>query len=468
MDDLPELPFEKVLSYLSLDDRLKTRAVAKRWYHKINSFKVKSLCYSSRPSDFISGKSRWVSGAFAQNFISSSRFATFFDTFGQTILSSLKRLRLCDLHLNERDRAAFARTLNSFSQLEELDIIRAKFDPHQEFSLNLPMLTSLHFEGVNGIEKLTLEAPKLREVKIQNCFTNGSFLRAEFVHGELVERLLIEQFQFTEVKKLKNLQFLYIENLPEIDSTFLSSLQQLKEIHMNDSRNVSELFEQKQRSGRADLKIYFYGLLLNGPHDPAINTLQYSSSRYLSREWLVCLTQNRSRLANQIPFHGSFICWTIEGVAPEVDILKRFTDLNKLIVKRPVQDIERFLDLLKNCENIVQLWVVCDQPQDLFDRLPEHSAVQKLTLTCPPPDLAFLFRLKHLIRLCVHWPIDIETVRRAFEELPALSWFIFRYGQKQASIEIVQSKQFWVKVDDDEDKIVSDLNAAMEIVENSN
>ena len=37
MDDLPELPFEKVLSYLSLGDLIKSRAVSRRWYHKIDS-----------------------------------------------------------------------------------------------------------------------------------------------------------------------------------------------------------------------------------------------------------------------------------------------------------------------------------------------------------------------------------------------------------------------------------------------
>ena len=46
MDDLPELPFEQVLGYLILEDLLKTRAVSRRWYQKINSFRVKSLCYS--------------------------------------------------------------------------------------------------------------------------------------------------------------------------------------------------------------------------------------------------------------------------------------------------------------------------------------------------------------------------------------------------------------------------------------
>ena len=113
--DLPELPLEKMLSYLSLEDLIKSRAVSRRWHKTIDSFKVKSLCYSSHPSGFIFGKSRLVSGAFARNFISSTRFASFFNTFGQTILSNLKHLRLCDLHLGEENEKAFFQVLNSVS-----------------------------------------------------------------------------------------------------------------------------------------------------------------------------------------------------------------------------------------------------------------------------------------------------------------------------------------------------------------
>ena len=463
MDDLPELPFEKVLSYLSLEDRLKARAVSWRWYHKINCFRVKSLCYSRHPIGRILGKSRWVIGSFAQNFISSSRFASFFDTFGQTILSSLKHLRLCDLDLNKEDPTAFARTLNSFSHLEELDIIRAKFDSYQKFNLNLPMLTRFQLEGVHGtpLLELTLEAPRLREIKILDCFSYLSHLRVGIVHGESVERLLLDRFEYTDVKKLKNLKALYIRN---IFSTSLSSLQQLKEIHTHDPNDVSELFEQKQRSGRADLKIYFRGLLLNRPDDPAIDVRRDSF-----RNWLVCLAENRSRLADEIPFYSYFSYSHIERVASglEVDLLKRFTNLNHVTIDRPLQDTQRFLDFLKNCENISELWFECDQLHDLFDRLPEHCAVQKLILHRAPSDLAFLFRLKHLIELKLHWSINSETIRRALEELPVLSSFEFAYDHKMVSIRIRHPKQFHVRINYRYGHMAAtkyNLNAAIEFI----
>ena len=462
MDELPDLPFKQVLSYLNLWDRLKARAVSRRWYHQINSFRVKRIYYSQYPIGYIKRNIRWVSGAFAENLIASTRFATFFDTFGHTILSSLKHLRLCGLRMS--DPTAFARTLNSFCKLERLEIISVRLDQQDGFNLNLPMLTSLQLEAVWGIQKLILDTPRLREIKIVNC----SHLRVEIVQGESVERLLVDGWEYTEVSNLKNLQYLYVQYHQDIDPTFLSSLQHLKEFHTDDPGNVSELFEQKRRSGRADLKIYHFGLLLNHPDDPTRNALRFFTD-YLVRELFVCLAENRSRLADQIPFHSFLTYSAIEDVAPglEVDIVKRYTDLYHITVNHPVQDIQRFLDLLKNLKNISSLDFLCDQPQDLFDRLPEHCAVQRLSLYYPSSDLGFLFRLKRLIHLDIAiWPIHSETVRRALEELPDLSSFLFKYDQEIASIKISQSKLFKVLVGWKE-KTVSDLNSAIEFITGS-
>ena len=470
MDELPELPFEHVLSYLSLQERIKVRAVSRTWYHRINSFRVKSLYYSQCPIGRLIRESRWVRGEFSQNFISSTRFATFFDTFGQTILSSLKHLRLCDLYMDEGDRVAFARILNAFGQLEQLDIIRARLNQQDVF--NLPMLTSLQLKKVYEIKKLTLEAPRLREVKILGCYPED--MKLEIVHGESVERLLVDRLKFTNVNKLKNLRYLClnpkkIENsfnpLPRIDPSLLSSVQQLKEIHTNDPGSVSELFEQKQLYDRSDLKIYSWGLLLNGSDDPAINALRNSDRYYLSGELLVCLAENPSRLADEIPFYKDLDYSIIEDVDSDlvVDLLKRCTELKKVTVNLPVQAIQHFLNLLKNFVNIVELTFYGDQPQDLFDRLPEHCAVERLFINRQPFDLRFLSRLKHLILLDIKWPIDRETFRRAFEEHPALSSFRFIYGYKVFSIEIGQSKQFQVKIGG-QITILSDLNAAIEFI----
>ena len=464
MDELPELPFEQVLSYLSLEDRLKARAVSRRWYHKNNSFKVQTLCYSKYPMDTLLIGCWGINGAFAENFISSTRFTTFFDTFGQTIFSSLKHLRLYDIDLRGNE-TALTRTLNLFGQLEQLDIMRIELNWQEVFKLNLPMLTSLQLEEVNGIEKLVLEAPSLRDVKILDCYETD-LERLEIVHGESVERLLVDLLECIDPtnQHLMN-QSLYVDQLLSADSTFLSILPQLKEFHTNDCYSVLglfKLFQQKHQSGRADLKIYLRGLLLNDPYDPAINALR-DSSRCLRGKSFACLAENRSRLADQIPFYRELDYSSIEGVAPglEVNIVKRCIELSQVSVDDRVEDIERFLDLLKNCENISKLSFSCDQPWNLFDLLPEHCAVRNLIFNRLPADLDFLFRLKHLILLDIRWPIDSETVRRAFEELPVLSCFSFEFDQKRVSIH--HPKLFEISFDSNM-LTFSDLNAAIEFI----
>ena len=423
MDDLPELPFEQVLSYLSLEDRLKSRAVSRRWNWKINSFRVKSLCFSSRPKDFIEGKSRWVRGAFVQNFINSTRFASFFNAFGQSILSNLKHLRLYGLHLNDEDRAAFAPTLNAFAQLEELNIIRfvdASFNWNlMKLELSLPMLTSIQLEVVRGIKQLTLDSPRLQKVKLLYC----SQLRLDLVHAEPVEWFMTGRSAVTTVKEMKSLKVLYADSYP-IDSTLLSGLKQLREIHLSDRKDVSKLFEQKQRHARADLKIYLCGLLLSGPDDPAINTLQND----FNKDTVDCLAKNPSRLADERPLCHTLYYTAIERVAPELQasLMKRFTDLEEIIVDEPVQDVQRFLDILKNLDSIVRLHFQCDQPQDLFDRLPEHCAVQDLKIFGNKHlDVRFLFRLNHLILLYVDCWIDAGSIRKVHEENKFLLSFGF-------------------------------------------
>ena len=434
IDDLPVLPFEKVLSYLNLGDRLKARAVSQGWRKKFDSYPVKSLCYAERPLDFIYEKRRMVSGAYA--FISSTKFDSFFSNFGQSILSNLKRLRFCSLGLDEPNAAAFASTINSFGQLEELSIIRFKprDSPSMQFELNLPMLTSFQLERADAIKELTLDAPRLREVKLAMSWS----LNLVIVRGESVERLLTDRLRYTEVENLKNLQQIYTADLEAIDSTFLSGLNQLKEVHTMNRDDIAELFEQKQLYGRTDLKIYLCGFLLNGPDDPAISSLSAGSDERL----LVQLAQeNPSRLAAKIPFFRYLHYSAIEGVHPEVaiDFVNRCTDLSLVIVDRPVQDIERFLDVLKNCENIVVLSFRCDQPQDLFDRLPDHSALQSIAIdSAVSPNLEFLRRLKDLIDLDVSFSIDAELIRNLFQELPYLSDFGFMWNNQDASIDVIR------------------------------
>ena len=438
-DDVPLVPLCKILRYLDIKDLFRMRAVSRKYKFIIeNEIEVQTLCYSNRQRiEHIPRWGRWVSGAFAQNFVGSPQFAApFFNKtlLCQKILSTLKHLRLIKVEETEKEnKTNFAYIFNSLNQLKQLDIILATCNQLQEFRLNLPMLTGLKFDHVSGIEKLTLDTPKLREVQLVEC----AHLKVKFISGESIERLLVDCWEYTEVKKLSNLQCLYVRHLLNLNPTLLSSLQQLKEIHTHSKKNISELFEQKEKFGRTDLKIYLGGWLLDGLSDPAIDAFD---AYHLPPKWLVCFAENPSRLADQIPFYLSLPFSDIEHIAPDlqINILKRFTGLHDILVDLPVQNVQSFLSVPENFKNIIDLKLISRQPQPLYDQLPKHStAVKWLEINNPFTDLAFLFRLKHLKHLEINWPINGEVVRKVLEELPVLTYFWFMFiDLEEASIRI--------------------------------
>ena len=448
MEDLPDVPLKQMLSYLSLGDLIKARIVSRRWYVIINSFRVKRLCYSENMGEF----SRPIGRTFAKSFIISPRFASFFGTFGPSIISNVKHLHLRDLTFNQNNRRAFARTISSFGQLKELAIIKSHGDSNLGIylALNLPVLTSIHLEDLHGINRLSLKAPALKNVKV------SSFSILNFAHPESIERLVTYRINPT-MSQLKNLKHLHCRD--EIDSPFLSDLKQLKEVHLFSSLSIPEVFEEKRRLGLIDLKIYLRGLLLNGPNDPVIDSFD-DFNEYFGR-----LAENPSRLADEILFQDRLDYTAVESFAPElaINVLSRFTDLKELTVKQPVHDIQRFLDVIKNFDNL-KLHLACGQMQDLLDQLPTYCDVQVLTIWTAPSDLGFLFNMKQLTHIFLKFSIDIESIREVLNKLQFLSRFEFWYYGEGFRIRTDQLKRFYVWSGNSFKKwtLCSDSNAVVE------
>ena len=166
MNDLPDLAFEKVLACLDLKEMIMARAVSKRFYFKIDQFRVNSLCYSEMDScGFIKNQHRLIVGEFAKNFIGSPEFESFFANFGRSILSNLRHLRVCDLNLKDKALEFFG-IVNSFKKLESLiltEVFGNKFMLGSDLKLNLPNLRTIRFDHTNRFV-LTLDAPKLTTI----------------------------------------------------------------------------------------------------------------------------------------------------------------------------------------------------------------------------------------------------------------------------------------------------------------
>lgn len=114
----------------------------------------------------------------------------------------MKHLRLCDVILDLDDQRAFTRTLKSLKQLEEQDIIHAESVWEREFTLNLPVLTSIRLEDLDGIERLALDTPRLKKAR----FVARSFSpKLDIVDGKSIESLIISDLANLAPKAMKKL-----------------------------------------------------------------------------------------------------------------------------------------------------------------------------------------------------------------------------------------------------------------------
>ena len=465
MEHLPFEMFRRIVVDLNLEEVIRLRAVSRQWCFYVDHFTVTTLCLSDKARGHIFGKQRLISGKFEQNFIKlkPSKLQPFFDCFGRSIFVNLKHLRVCGLSINHRT-AAFAQILNSFGQLQSLSLINVtspfgKKESAANFKLNLANLRSIEFEKSNGIRELTLDAPALSKIKHWNYGLRTS-LKLKLVHAESVEWLVTDCESILEVAKLKNLQYLYSVFSLTIGPTFLSSLEKLKEIHL-DLYQPAELYGQIQKYGRTDLKIYRFGFLVDCPNDP----IKYCHFEYFNKFAIDCYVHNFSRLADEILYYMWWDYEAIEESFPEgrVNIWSRFVRMNDVRVSRRVQNVQKFLNFLKSFDNIEALRFSSKQPQDLFNQLPDYCSVQKLRIVGMPEDFDFLFKLHHLIELSLIWcKIDDEFIRRIFGELKFLMFFDFHFNGRRASISL-QSKLFRTQVKGKSDSF-DDLNDAIQFI----
>ena len=477
MENLSELAFEQILNHLSLEDRLKSRGVSRRWYHTINSFRVNTLCYSDRPLGFIVGNRRLADGAFTHNFINAPRFERFVQTIGPTLLSNLKRLRFCDLRFTIKKRGpSLVSTLNSFVQLEELSLTGLQLDVvcslRKQLELNLPMLQTIQLKRLSGIDKITLDTPRLWKIELVEI----PFVDLDIVHYDSVERLIIEYpkyshhlpFYYKRMNELKNLKILYYSSEyynSQINSMYLPSLislNNLQEIHLNNRQMTFWFLEEKLLHNRPYLKVYCNGVLLDGDA-PSVMCAKMTVN---PDEYFGSLLENQSRLADEIPFCKYLHYTGIEFIDSEatISIANRLSNLEKVLVKGPVENTEHFLNFLKNFDKVASLEFLGPQPQDLFDRLP--NSLQSLTIHSRPSNLRFLLKLNRLVRLHLDCPVDAEFIWDVSLSLEYLSRFKFEYNEEKVTIEINRHKTRFLVSIGGYGACVSDLNAAIQLIKN--
>lgn len=456
MDNLPWLPLAKILSYLSLDDRIKYRAVSQSWRDCIDNFKETSLCFSELKRGHLFEKRRLVNDKFDRAFIASTKFESFFSNFAKSIFSHLKNLRICRLTL--KVSLPLFQIINSFGKLEELNLINLRLGP-VEPQLELPNLRRIWIENLNGIGKLILDASKLQRIDLWDC----GALRLEIINGESVESIIATSTTYLDVEKFKNLKYLYCFRLEPINDKFLSNLDELEELHFNSGLSI-KLLNQKRRY-QPSLKLYYRGLLLDlRNHLDELNAVQaenlgqndkYNYYRFPPKEQIDCYIENQPRLADQILINYSR-CMDYSVIEQTIsktptDFWQRFVGLRDIRVYGLIhpKGIQQFLRFLKSLENISKLDFKSCRTQLLFDQLPEHCAgLQKLAIRSEVSNLRFLFKLKHLIDISLRNQIDEAFLRKVFNKFEFVLSFEFfnRFDSQAKLVKQPNSDQFEVSI----------------------
>ena len=199
-----------------------------------------------------------------------------------SFLIRLKQLRICDPTLkHDSDHNVDApllddvKFLNRFVNLEILEISRMLF--HEDYTLSLPNLKCLaiHHPGSD----LIVNCPKLTSFQTKERL-NCRYGSIQFLFPETITHVYLNSYDIG-FEVCKNLQHLslsssYFSNESEtpeyMHSTkqLLNSFPKLTEISLRpgtdyttNQKSFLELLKAKQQLGRIDLKLIFYGILLN-------------------------------------------------------------------------------------------------------------------------------------------------------------------------------------------------------------
>ena len=460
MDNLNWPSLEKVLRYLTLEEVLELRTVSKGWRAWVDNFRADSLCYSAQKRGHIYGKHRLISGKFDRNFIGSTKFESFFGIFAKSIFSDLKHLRICNLAM--QSGSPLVQALNNFRKLKELDLINLRLGASADrLQLNLPELQSIRIEDLSGIDELTVDAPQLSTIKLWICPLRSTFRRLNIIHVESVQHVVAYSMRHLDVSKFENLQDISWSDYRSAEC--LWDLKKLKEIHLTGGslKEVFDLQEKYWEEHHLYLMVYFCGLQVDYHYrDMDRLTCKDSGDYFPSNSWIShvyrCVHSDKDpqKLADEfrVRYQSPMDYSKIEETVPmmPVDFWKRFANLNEIVVSEPIElkKVGRFLQFLENLESVTSLRFESRQPQDLYDRLPEHCAIQGLQISVARNlNSGFLCRLKHLINASVVYRVSGDIILRVFKELQFIRSFTF-INRVGSSVEICldESRRFVISV----------------------
>ena len=290
MEDLPDEVLLMILSeYLPVSDLVKCRLLSKRFNFLVDNFvKLKRLEFDyygrffnttqTCQLSYVTDKQKAAEPTNVNQLVICN-FPVFYlprHSSFQLLCSNLKSLTLT---VNFKLTILNMAELNGLVKLEQLFIYKLFIlDTYPRPALDLPNLKLLSIQSVRflqyreagRIQKLVVRS-KIKQLFYQADFEGSSL---ELKHPDHVSLLKIANLK-ENLSSFKNLRVLHCKSISEPNANILELLPNLEEISLqaycpeeeHTRRTVSQLMSQRAALNRHQLKIYYFGVLLNKPYE---------------------------------------------------------------------------------------------------------------------------------------------------------------------------------------------------------
>ena len=283
----------------------------------------------------------------------------------QLLCSSLRCLKFMPiLQLTDSNMS----TLNELSRLEELIITRPHIPPNQSPVLDLPNLKLLVMHWFDYAtdpksSKLVINS-KIKNFVYEDVHFNFPF---QFNHPKHVEFLSVRSLEIEDLSIFQNLRVLCFHSISESNLNVVDVLPTLEAISLQDyqykageaEKVANHLMRRRRVLGRENLKIYYFGILLNRPF------AEYGIQRTTSASLATLHLEHYDQLAERFPYieqidytqfadrlealtAGKRIPLDLQGLP--INFFRRMNIRSILITE--IHNSDRFVSFLKQCKYV--------------------------------------------------------------------------------------------------------------------
>lgn len=356
----------------------------------------------------------------------------------QSIFSKLKRLSIFGELLNAESYDIT--DLKSFACLEHLELYNLKLK-QKNVVIGLPQLRIFSFRRQTLDSKFKFFCPQLQAFR--SCVRDEIFFQPDRI------RYLETNQYHSSILEFVNLEVLKVDSILRIESNFLNTLRQLKEIlFFSNDYIYDELRRQKCNVLCSQVKICFLGIDFEALDKlPRAQLNSIIDRHYLNESNLDLYFDNYRSLSDYIPFvkgvqYNSLIKLTSKYFSDAIPrtFFTIFSSISSVFVTSRLDDEKCFVDFLKHLKCLNKLSLMQSElPQtEFYDQLPAIAGtLNKLEINDREEminDFKFTFRLPNLTSFSTNQHLSFDDAHRMFKRCRFLSSAYFLNANKEISI----------------------------------